>query len=78
MHKELQELDTLNGFFNVRMQFLKQKILIQDKDQKELEKCYVGGRDLKGKVIEKVNILEKRVLDMQVELIMHSQRTAKY
>ncbi len=64
-------MDALKDFFKVRVQFLKQKIMIQDKDKEELEKCYVRERDLKEKAIEKGNILEKRVLEMQAELIMH-------
>lgn len=57
---------------------MKQKIIIQDKDKEELERCYVRERDLKDKAIEKGNVLEKRVLEMQAELIIHRSRTDKY
>jgi len=71
MYRELQELELLKDFFKVRVQFLKQKMTIQDKDKEELEKCYIRERDLKERSIERGNILDKRVLEMQAELLMH-------
>ena len=54
---------------------MKQKIIMCEKDQEEIHKCFLRERDLKDKYIDKSNLLEKRMLEAQAELIMHRQKS---
>ena len=51
--------------------------MIQDKDKEELEKCFLRERNYKDSAIEKSNKLEKRLLEVQAEILMHRERTEK-
>ena len=78
MYRELQELNVLKDFFKLRVQFLKQKIVIQEKDNQELEKSYIRERDHKEKAQKRMHKLDQRMFESQAELVSHREKSEKY
>lgn len=49
-----------------------------EKEREEIEKCFIRERDLKDKYLDKCNLLEKRCLEGQAELVMHRLKSQRF
>jgi predicted membrane chloride channel (bestrophin family) len=61
----------------VRVQYMKQKLHIQEREKEDMEKAFLRERGEKDKFIERANNLEKRCLEAQAELVIHRQKTLR-
>lgn len=78
LYKESKDLETLKDFFRIRVSYLKQKLQIQEKEKEELDKVYKKEKDHKDEYFKKANVMEKKCLEAQAELLSHRQKTDRY
>eukprot|EP00347_Sterkiella_histriomuscorum_P015980 403354962 len=75
LYREAKDLEILKDFFKMRISYLMQKLQISEKEREELERKIKLESDQKKEYNKKANIMEKRCLEAQAELLSHRQKT---
>lgn len=63
LFKECKDLELLKDYFKMRVQFLKQKVQILEKEKEEFDRCFKKEKEAKEQYFKKANIMEKRCLE---------------
>ena len=68
LRKEVEELDLLKHFLKLRVQQMKQKMVISEKEKREAERMLLKERELKDKAASKANDFERRYIELINEI----------
>ena len=70
-------MELLKDYLKTRVAYLKQKVHILEKEKEEFDKCFKKEKEQKEEYYKRANLMEKRSLEAQAELVVHRQRTHK-